>query len=293
MTSDTHEQENQIADEPQFIHVNVYDSHACSTIQPVDFTTRMIDMCKAIHNKLDCPASDSKYYNLIIVVSFKYGNTFYHCLRTLSIEEFVLSVQDLMISKIKILSCRKENNVEVSADIAIKWFYKDTREPPLEMGETGELIGEYILDQWNKDMEKSEDNDDIDMICTNDNSEEGEFPISHSDLVYLSRNEKKGFLLKRSCRDPNIWKKWYCILTDHLWCININSFNNNKNPQINSDATTTVINNNPTAICIKLVSMSVSGAIMSTPTGGSGKKMNYNEDKIQDIIVKVIISYQS
>lgn len=42
-----------------------------------------------------------------------------------------------------------------------------------------------------------------------------------NDLMYFGSGERRGFLMKRSSRDPNVWRRRLCILNDKLWCINV------------------------------------------------------------------------
>jgi len=51
-------------------------------------------------------------------------------------------------------------------------------------------------------------------------SSEDEIELSPSDFAYLRQADKRAFLLRRSSRDPNLWKTRYCILTDRLWIVN-------------------------------------------------------------------------
>ena len=48
-------------------------------------------------------------------------------------------------------------------------------------------------------------------------SDESDGDISETDLSYLRKSEKQGYLLKQSRRDRDIWRKRYCVLTDKLW----------------------------------------------------------------------------
>jgi len=40
-------------------------------------------------------------------------------------------------------------------------------------------------------------------------------------MSYLRQGERRGYLLRRSNRDPNLWRKRYCVLTDKLWCMDV------------------------------------------------------------------------
>jgi hypothetical protein len=57
-------------------------------------------------------------------------------------------------------------------------------------------------------------------VISNISSSEDEVELSPSDFAYLRQADKRAFLLRRSSRDPNLWKTRYCILTDRLWIVN-------------------------------------------------------------------------
>ena len=66
--------------------------------------------------------------------------------------------------------------------------------------------------------------------------------------------------------------RWFCVLTDHLWCVDVTK------------------NRCPSAICLKLVSMSVSGPTKPTAVNGpintaNGKPPSSTRDKLQSILV--------
>jgi len=115
----------------------------------------------------------------------------------------------------------------------VRWYYKDVRTAPLEIGDTGEIIGEYALDHFSyiyseaaKPISESESihlhEQDSDIFidafehstaptaaaAVSGGYEEGEFEISFSDLAYLTKAERKGYLLKRSNRDVNLWRRY-------------------------------------------------------------------------------------
>jgi hypothetical protein len=45
--------------------------------------------------------------------------------------------------------------------------------------------------------------------------------ISFDDLAYLRQVERRSYLMKRSRRNPAVWNKRYCVLSDKLWIINV------------------------------------------------------------------------
>lgn len=170
-----------------------------------------------------------------------------HCLRTILDGEYITAVKENLIKKIEainnIVSIKhnKASDTPLLNVTRVRWYYKDVRTAPLEIGDTGEIIGEYSLDHFSyiysepeKLTSESEPNDEdresrAATVNTSDSSmfldalehsalpsavtvsggyEDGEFEISFSDLAYLTKAERKGYLLKRSNRDVNLWRRY-------------------------------------------------------------------------------------
>jgi hypothetical protein len=180
------------ADGERVLTVNIYDTHASNANFKVKPATTAAEICKIILSKRDILSSESKYFSVVLVVTafnaVKKVET--HCLRTLKPNECLLEVQRTICTKM-ISKCgiADESKLENSA----KWYFKDMRSNPIDLGSTSDICGEY------------------------DSDEDEE--ISHSDLSYLAKSERKGFLLKRSNTDFNLWRRWYCVLMDQLWCV--------------------------------------------------------------------------
>eukprot|EP01035_Chromulina_nebulosa_P023640 gene23640-30654_t len=295
-----------------FIRVILYDT-VCTTILPIETTTPLREICNSLRQKIDISIQESVHYHLLLVVSFLNNEKkcIAHCLRTILDGEYITAVKENLIKKIEainnIVSIKhnKASDTPLLNVTRVRWYYKDVRTAPLEIGDTGEIIGEYSLDHFSytysepeKLTSESEPNDEdresrATTVNTSDSSmfldalehsalpsavtvsggyEDGEFEISFSDLAYLTKAERKGYLLKRSNRDVNLWRRWFCVLTDHLWCVDVTK------------------NRYPSAICLKLVSMSVSGPIKPTAVNGpissaSGKHQSSTRDKLQSILV--------
>lgn len=194
----------------QLINISIYDStNFASTILRMNRRLTSKEVCRALSHKMDLSKDEAMYHTLVVVItvfdSEKRINV--HCVRTFQNEEIVLNVLDSLVGKLteryKVLDVTRMKN-------SIRWYFKDVRTPPIEFPDGEEATGE--------------------------DSSDDEEEVSHSDLAYLAKAERKGYLLKRSSRDQNLWRKWYCVLTDHLWCIDIQR-------------------KTPTAICIRLSGM--------------------------------------
>jgi hypothetical protein len=200
---------NEEDDSNHLINVNIYDSHSSFSILRLNSTAKASDICGAIAYKNDLCLDDSKFHSLVLVVTVFNADTKgnIHCVRTLNQNECVMEIRGVLISKLL-----EKYNIYDSKEVSdsVRWFYKDIRTSPIDFGDAGEVCGEYSSDE--------------------------EEEISHSDLAYLAKAERKGYLLKRSSKDQNLWRRWYCALTDHMWCVDINR-------------------DDPRAICIKLSGM--------------------------------------
>lgn len=161
-----------------------------------------------------------------------------HCLRTILDGEYITAVKENLIKKIDTINnmvALKHTNLSDTPLLnvtRVRWYYKDVRTAPLEIGDTGEIIGEYALDHFSymysepaKLLSESESihlrEQDSDIFldafehstvptaaAVSGGYEEGEFEISFSDLAYLTKAERKGYLLKRSNRDVNLWRRY-------------------------------------------------------------------------------------
>ncbi len=198
------------AETTQFINVDIYDTHSSSTILKINSSIKSIDICRAIAHKIDLSPDEAKYYDLVLIVSMtnsKFSSPPSHCVRTLKQNEHILDTLSVLMSK---LLDKYNPSCDKGFKSEIRWFYKDERTSPIDLGDSGEVFGEYSSDE--------------------------DEPISHSDLAYLAKAERKGYMLKKSSKDAHLWRRWYCVLTDHMWCIDVN-----KEP--------------PRAICVRLSGM--------------------------------------
>lgn len=221
-------------EEETLLKVEIFDTFASSTILKILPTTTTAQVCEAIAYKTDLSTEQIKYYNLILLISWlKQGNkgsngttsksnpepATYSYVRTLKPDEIVLSVFHQVLEKIErkretdklnprpktsfnlassisLASIYDINNNSMTNDnVSIRWFYKDMRTTPLDC---------------------TTQKDDI---SANSSSSEDEKDISTQDFTYLNQFERKGYLLRRSRKDPNIWRKRLCVLVDNLWCI--------------------------------------------------------------------------
>ena len=174
----------------QFIEVALYDTQFTSTVLRVTSITLTSDLIEVIVGKTDIIPDEQPFFTLVLVVTgindSKY-RTVRHCLRTLQSDECIANVLQQFSEK----QSQRYRFTETSS----RWFFKDTRTLPIDLGDNGEVIGEEST---------SDDEDEMTL----------------NDLSYIMQADRKGYLLKRSSKDPNLWRKRYCILTDKLWCIN-------------------------------------------------------------------------
>jgi hypothetical protein len=140
------------------INVNIYDTHSSSTILKIYSNTMANDICKAIANKIDLSPEDAKFHSLVLVLTVfnTVKNYNIHCVRTLRPTETIIDVLSKLIGKLS--SKHKINDTKELRDSA-RWYYKDIRTVPIDLGDAGEVSGEYSSDE--------------------------ESNISHSDLAYL------------------------------------------------------------------------------------------------------------
>eukprot|EP01039_Chlorochromonas_danica_P006976 gene6981-7718_t len=188
-------------DDSQYImHVTIYDRDSCfTTVRVQDKLTTAKDLCADIASKLDLAKQDCTSFALVLVceVPDSVRNTPIFCLRTLRQDERVLEVMNhfllLLMERYQILDY-------IRLKSSMRWYYKDVLLTPLVLGDGTDVVGE---------VDSDDDDDEL---------------LTPSDLAYLTtKAECKGYLLRRSSRDQNLWRKWYCILTDHLWCFGLNS----------------------------------------------------------------------
>ena len=115
----------------------------------------------------------------------------HHTIKTLKHEEYVLEI----LNNVKEKQHERHNVNQQKLEFYSTWYYKDSLSHPLDT-------------EYNND----------DAVSGNESSEDEE-EISLSDVSYLRQNDRKGFMLKKSTKDPNLWRRRYCILTDKLWCV--------------------------------------------------------------------------
>jgi len=184
----------EVDEEERVVMVNIYDAHASNANFKVKPSTTAGEICKIILSKRDILTSESRFFSIVLVISafnsMKKCDT--HCLRTLKPTETLFEVQRTITTK---MAVKYGHSDESKLEHADKWYFKDMRTNPIELGATAEICGEY------------------------DSDEDEE--ISQSDLSYLAKSERKGYLLKRSNSDFNLWRRWYCVLMDQLWCVDI------------------------------------------------------------------------
>lgn len=202
--------------EPEMVHVDIVDtregvtdSQSLSTLQQVDLTTTAKNLCDAMEGKMDLSYDDSKHYTLVLVISYAISSrgssrdsgTHTHYIHTFAPEDNIKATVATCMSSF----CQKHHlpcqpaiinltSSTLPSSIKIRFFYKSYLHYPLDI-EPGDQSGS--------------------------DSDEESTQVGLSDLAYLRHGaDKRGFLLKRSKRDANLWRKRYCVLTDKLYILN-------------------------------------------------------------------------
>jgi hypothetical protein len=186
---------NSSIDYKRMITVHLYDTLDSKSIDfIVDSDTNAEEICQQIRIQTDPETIDLRCFSLVLIISIlkTYNNSYLHYLRTLKNHECLNEIKQEVIDKQMQQFHQRDKS---SLDVTSRWYFKDIRTNPIELNESGDIMGE----------------------TSSDDEEE----ISQSDLSYLAKSERKGYLLKRSNTDSNLWRKWYCVLLDQLWCIDI------------------------------------------------------------------------
>jgi hypothetical protein len=229
----------EIESEMQLIKVEIFDVHASSTILKVFPVTTAATVCEAIANKIDLSVEQTKFYNLILSLTWinDLDKQRYSYIRTLKPTDLVLKTFQAVLNKqqekhtTSSHSNRKQkqtgsNGVENAPfnyqkhNVTARWLYKDMRTTPLDVTNTRE------------------------DVSANSSSSDDEESIPTNDFTYLSQFERKGYLLRRSRKDPNIWRKRYCVLVDNLWCIDY--------PESFTRPSSITRRKRPKALCLKI-----------------------------------------
>ena len=176
------------SDCPVLIRILLLDCYASSTKVKVDSKKTANDICEILSTKLALAETDAMFYSLICVAKCVDKKSI-QWVKTLKPNDNVLQIQIDMEDKAK-LQCESK---EIADTVTSSFYYKDLRSNPLDLD--GEVSGNSSSD------------------------DETEIPLN--DLLYFGAGERRGFLLKRSSRDPNVWRRRLCILNDKLWCINV------------------------------------------------------------------------
>ena len=177
------------------ITVNIYDQTDNTNVQ-VSSTTTARNICQIILSGRDILPSEARFFTLVLIVSSVNAlKNDVPCLRTLKPEETLFDIQQRVIAKVT----SKYGNLDESKSksktkYAVKWYLKDIRTNPIDLGAMADICGEY-----------SSDEDEA---------------IAEVDVSYLANNgNQSGYLLKRSNSDVNLWRRRYCLLSEQLWCM--------------------------------------------------------------------------
>jgi hypothetical protein len=179
---------NTTADCPVLVRINLLDCFASSTKVKVDKSRTANDICEILSTKLGLTETDAMFYGLVCVAKCVDKKSM-HWVRTLKANEKVLQVQ----ADMELKAVGRCATSEIAQTVTSSFYYKDIRSNPLDL--------------------------DGDASGNSSSDDESEIPLN--DLMYFGSGERRGFLQKRSSRDPNVWRRRLCILNDKLWCINV------------------------------------------------------------------------
>lgn len=168
----------------------------------VEDKTTAFDICDQIANEINILQEERSFYTLILLsttASLRRIGSKIHCMRTLRYDDCILKAFETTSLRVPSKICRNggsgySNTDDVATESTYKWIYKDSRSVPLDFGDEADLSG--------------------------DESSDDELELLPGDLQYIRQSDRKAFMLKRSKKDPNCWKKRYCVITDKFWCIN-------------------------------------------------------------------------
>jgi hypothetical protein len=170
------------------IGVCIWDSS--DSIIPVDVEecTTAGDICHYVGFSLSLTEDDCEYHRLMLVCTLTNETTQANChhLRTLDNDERIYDIAKTVGTK----QVKKSNYT--FKDVA--WYFKDVRSNPI---------------CFNNEEISGSSSEDEDAVF-----------VSKDDLSYIMEAERRGYLYKRSSKDPNLWKRRFCALTDKFWCIN-------------------------------------------------------------------------
>ena len=186
----------------KLIRVHICEKHALSTILRATLTTTAAELCSLLSTKLDIMDVECRFFTLILVHTTIQEKTNRNILYTLKPTDVVIDVLNTINKKHSTCEQLSDTEKDSRNRRSVRWFYKDVRSTQLEID--GEVSG--------------------------DSSSEDEEECSLSDFAYLKQGERKGFLLKRSSKDPNLWRKRWCVLGDKLLAFSVR--NEGKSPSI-------------------------------------------------------------
>ena len=196
MSGEEEVEEHNTADH-KYLSVTIHDNRISSAILKVREESTASDICKDIAKKVGLENDEGRHCSLVLVATVHSPARRFnvHYVKSLHAQEHVLHIQSYALEKLVALYHIEDQKRVLEG---IRWFYKDSRSAPIDMEDTGDVAS---LDPYDEDEEDCE--------------------VSQSDLSYLAKAERKGYLLKRSNRDPHLWYRRYCVLMDNVWCVDI------------------------------------------------------------------------
>ena len=209
----------------EMIHVGLLgERDSLSTLQCVDAETEARNLCEALEGKMDLTAEEAQYYTLLLVLSYSlpHTSTFTHYLRTFHpAENICATVASCLASfcnrhQIRPVTMSDDDLSPAPAGFDISGIVAPTETISCLPTLPPNTSLRFFFKSYNLPLELEPGDH------SGSDSDDETTEIDLSDLSYIRHAaEKRGFLLKRSKGDPNIWRRRYCVVTDNLYMINV------------------------------------------------------------------------
>jgi hypothetical protein len=203
----------QATDTGHFLRINVHDSEGFELAVPavalrIFSATTAHEVARMVAHKLKLSGSRNPDTSIIMVRTVRYDaatGAVRQVLHTLRDDERPVALQ---ARAVKLYLESNASSIESSSSKAA-----EARPPPLQ---PDDIVRWYFRDNRSLPLDLEHDTSGSDESEDEDSSRS-----SPQDLAHLSEEgctRCAGFLLKQSARDPNLWRKRFCILAgDKLW----------------------------------------------------------------------------
>lgn len=169
------------------LKVNTCKTHTLSITLRIQNTASAGDVCELLGNKLEIRGEAFVRHNLILVRKSVFPRSrVITTLHTLSSDDVVTNVRDRSIERCSGLHCE------------LLWYFKDKEAEPLQ-------IDGYVSGESDSDEDEGGERD-------------SPLPLR----VFMPGSKRSGIVLKKSRRDPNLWRERLLVLyEDTLICFNM------------------------------------------------------------------------